>query len=169
MPDTQSIHEFLRQANVPYTLIAHRPAHTAQTEAAAAHVPARDWAKVVICVVDGVPVHAVVPANAIVDLERLLELTGGNAVRLATEEELGQLFPDCEPGAMPPFGALYGHEVFVDVSLAMESSIGFNAGTCTMAIAMRWAHFARTVRPTVGSFADPPLDRVAAFRLSFRE
>ena len=90
-----TIHEFLREAHVPYTAVPHRPAFTAQEEAAATHVPGRDWAKVVVCVIDGEPVEAVVPAPSIVNLDWLLELAGGNAIRLADEEELRRLFPRC--------------------------------------------------------------------------
>lgn len=153
MPNTSSIHQFLREAHVPYTVVPHRPAFTAQEEAAVTHVPGRDWAKVVICFVDDEPIEAVLPAPLSVDLDRLLELAGGDEIRLAGEHELGRLFPGCEPGAMPPFGPLYGQAVFVDVALASEPDIVFNAGTHTEAIAMRWADFARSVRPIVGRFA----------------
>jgi Ala-tRNA(Pro) deacylase len=169
MPAMSAIHEFLREAHVPYTVVPHRAAFTAQEEAAATHVPGRHWAKVVICIVEGVPVQAVVPAPSIVNLDRLLDLTGGSAVRLANEAELASMFPSCEAGAMPPLGPLYGHAVYVDVSLAAEPEIVFNAGTHTDAIAIRWADFARTVRPIVGPFAQPSLDHVSEFRLSYRE
>jgi Ala-tRNA(Pro) deacylase len=169
MAVTTAIHDFLRRARVPYSVVPHRPAFTAQEEAAATHVPGRDWAKVVICFVDGGPIQAVLPAPLTVNLERLLELAGGTEIRLAEEEELRRLFPGCEAGAMPPFGPLYGQSVFVDVSLAAEREIVFNAGTHTEAIDMRWADYARSVRPIVGKFAEPPLDRVGEFRLSFRE
>jgi Ala-tRNA(Pro) deacylase len=154
MPDGWLIHDFLHDARVGYTVLPHRPAYTAQEEAAAIHVPGRDWAKVVVCIVDDEPIEAVVPAPAIVDLERLLELTGGTHIRLAGEDELRRMYPDCELGAMPPLGPLYGQSVFVDVSLAAQPVIVFNAGTHTEAIRMRWADFAATVRPIVGRFAD---------------
>ena len=160
MPSTSSIHEFLRQAHVPYTVVPHRPAFTAQEEAAVTHVPGRDWAKVVICFVDGEPIQAVLPAPLTVNLTRLLDLAGGSEIRLAQEHELRPLFPECEPGAMPPFGPLYGQSVFVDIALAAEPEIVFNAGTHTAAIRMRWADFAASVRPIVGKFAGPPLDHV---------
>ena len=169
MPVISSIHQFLNDAHVAYTVIPHRPAYTAQEEAAAMHVPGRDWAKVVICLVDGEPIQAVLPAPLAVNLDRLLELAGGDKIRLAQEEELRRLFPDCEPGAMPPFGPLYGQQVFADVTLAAEPEIVFNAGTHTEAIRMRWADFAASTRPIVGGFAEPPLDRVGEFGLSYRE
>ena len=107
MSSSMSIHAFLREARVPYTVVPHHPAFTAQEGAAATHVPGRDWAKVVVCVVDGYPVQAVVPAPFTVHLEHFLELTGGRGIRLAREDELPELFPGCEPGAVPPFGPLY--------------------------------------------------------------
>jgi Ala-tRNA(Pro) deacylase len=163
-----SIREFLRDANVPYTVIAHRPAFTAQEEARAAHVPGRGWAKVVVCLVNGEPIEAVVPATLTVNLERLLDLAGGNQIRLADEDELGRLFPACEAGAMPPFGPLYGQSVYVDVHLASESEIVFNAGTHTEAIAMRWADFSKSVRPVVGAFAEAPISRLAEVAVAYR-
>jgi Ala-tRNA(Pro) deacylase len=153
MIGTSAIHDFLWRAGVPYSVLPHAPAFTAQDEAAAAHVPGRDWAKVVVCVVDDQPIEAVVPAPCMVDLDRLLELSGGTAIRLAEEDELRHLFVDCELGAMPPLGPLYGQAVFVDLALAAEPEIVFNAGSHTEAIVMRWADFARTVRPIVGRFA----------------
>lgn len=155
MPGTGSIHEFLREAHVPYTVVPHRLAFTAQENAAAAHVPGRDWAKVVVCFVDGRPIEAVLPAPRKVDFDRLRALAGGREIRLADERELEWLYPDCEPGAMPPLGPLYGQPVFVDASLAAEPEIVFNGGTHTEAIRMRWEDFVASVRPTVGEFSIP--------------
>jgi Ala-tRNA(Pro) deacylase len=139
MTGTTAIHEFLRAAHVPYSIVPHRPAFSAQDSAAAAHVPGRDWAKVVVCFVNGQPVQAVLAAPSIVNLDRLLELAGGTNIRLAQQDELRRLYPGCEPGAMPPFGPLYGQPVFVDVALALEPEIVFNAGSGGEAIAMRWS------------------------------
>src|SRR4051794_13104095 len=104
MSGIATIHEFLQLAHVAYTLVPHPPAFTAQEEAAAAHVPRRDWAKVVICFIDGEPVEAVLPAATFVDLGRLLDLAGGHEIRVADEPDLRRLYPDCEVGSMPPFG-----------------------------------------------------------------
>jgi len=169
MGPTSHIHEFLRAAGVPYNVVAHREAFTAQEEAAATHVPGPNWAKVVACFVDGVPIEAVVSATLVVNLRRLLDLVGGDEIRLAEEGELARLFPECDRGAMPPLGPLYRQQVYVDLGLAAEDEIIFNAGTHTEAIAMRWADFAKTVRPIVGNFAESPIDTVGEFRLSFRE
>jgi Ala-tRNA(Pro) deacylase len=154
MSGIATIHEFLRAAHIPYTVVPHRPAFTALDEAAAARVPGRDWAKVVACFIDNEPVEAVVPAPAVVNLDRLLELAGGREIRVADEGELARLFPHCEIGAMPPFGPLYGHTVFVDAVLALEPEIVFNAGTHREAIAMQWNDFVKMVSPVVGRFAE---------------
>jgi Ala-tRNA(Pro) deacylase len=118
----------------------------------------RRWAKVVVCLIDGNPVEAVVPATSDVNMQRLLELAGGSSIRLAHEDELPLLFSDIEAGAMPPLGSLYGQTVFVDVALAGERDIVFDAGTHTDAISMRWTDFARIVKPIVGKFATRALE-----------
>jgi Ala-tRNA(Pro) deacylase len=156
MSTPASIHAFLGTARVPYAVVPHRTAFTAQDEAAAMHVPGRAWAKVVICVADEKPIQAVLPAPWIVNLDRLLALAGANSIRLALEHELRALFPDCESGAMPPFGRLYGQRVFVDAALAAEPEVVFNAGTHSEAIRMRYADFAAATQPTVGRFAERP-------------
>jgi Ala-tRNA(Pro) deacylase len=158
---TPSIHEYLGEARVAYTVLPHSPGYTAQEGAAAMHVPGREWAKVVICVADEKPIQAVLPAPLDVDLERLRALARAKTIRLAAEGEVRGLFPDCELGAMPPFGPLYGQRVFVDAELAAEPVIVFNAGTHTEAIRMRYADFLATTRPTVGRFAIRSADRAA--------
>lgn len=157
MAVTASVQEFLRQAKVPYAVFPHSPAYTAQDEAAVTHIPGRDWAKAVICFADGEPIQAVVPADLVVNLDRLLLLTGADSIRLARENELDWLFPDCERGAMPPLGPLYKQRVFVDAALANENAIVFNAGTHGDAVSMRFDDFATLTKPTVGSFAQYPV------------
>lgn len=156
MSPPSSIHAFLDEARVPYTVLPHPTAFTAQEEAAAVHVPGRHWAKVVICVADEKPIQAVLPAPLVVNLDRLSALAGVSSIRFALEDELRTLFPDCELGAMPPFGPLYGQRVFVDAELAAEADIVFNAGTHSEAIRMRYADFAAAAKPTVGRFAESP-------------
>ena len=153
MSVTPAVQEFLRRANVTYTVFPHRPAFTAQEEAAASHVPGRDWAKAVVCFADGDPIQAVVPADRVVDLVRLSLLADADSVRLAREDELDWLYPDCERGAMPPFGSLYHQRVFVDESLAAEDQIVFNGGSHGDAVCMRFSDFSALTRPTIGRFA----------------
>jgi Ala-tRNA(Pro) deacylase len=80
-------------------------------------------------------------------------LTGTESLRLASEHELEWLYPDCERGAMPPFGPLYKQRVFVDSALAEEEQIVFNAGTHGDAVCMRYDDFAMLTKPVVGQFA----------------
>jgi Ala-tRNA(Pro) deacylase len=154
MPVTASVQEFLRRANVAYTVFPHPPAFTAQDEAAVTHVPGRDWAKSVVCFADGEPIQAVVPADRVIDLVRLSNLAGAESLRLADENELDWLYPDCERGAMPPFGPLYRQRVFVDESLTAEPEIVFNAGTHADAVCMRYDDFAALTWPIVGRFTE---------------
>jgi len=156
MAVTASVQEFLRRASVPYTVFPHVPAYTAQEEAAVTHVPGRDWAKAVICFVDGEPIQAVVPADLVVDLDRLAVVAHATSIRLADEDELGWLYPDCERGAMPPLGPLYRQMVYVDEALADEEQIVFNAGTHGDAVSMRYEDFAAITHPIVGRFARRP-------------
>ena len=151
-----TVQEFLRRGSVAYTVFKHPVAFTAQEEAAITHVPGRDWAKVVTCFADGAPIQAVVPADREVDLDQLLEIAGASQLRLAYESELDWLYPDCERGAMPPFGPLYRQPLFIDEALTGEEEIVFNGGTHTDAICMRYGDFAELTRPVVGQFAVRP-------------
>jgi Ala-tRNA(Pro) deacylase len=148
-----SVAEFVKKSGVSYTLLHHAPAFTAQQEAAATHVPGREWAKTVVCLADGRPMLAVLPAHCKVDVEALKEMADAADLRLATEKEFAGMYPDCETGAMTPFGPLYGQPVFVEQSLAADREIVFHAGTHTDAIRMRYEDFARLVHPITGHFA----------------
>jgi Ala-tRNA(Pro) deacylase len=132
-----SLDQVLRQARIPYTVFTHPAAITAQREAAASHVPGRSWAKVVVCVADDEMILAVVPAHIMVDFDELRALAGARTIRLALEQEFAGLYPDCEPGAIPPIGHRPGQRVFVDKSLVGEPDMVFNAGTHTVA---NWMH-----------------------------
>lgn len=155
MPVAASVQEFLRRANVAYSVLPHAPAYTAQDEAAVTHTPGRDWAKAVVCFADDEPIQAVVPADRMIDFIQLAILTGADTLRLAHEDELAWLYPECERGAMPPLGPLYRQRVFVDRLLAAEPRIVFEGGTHGDAIAMRYVDFAAITRPIVGRFSVP--------------
>ncbi len=101
MPGIASIHEFLHDAHVRYSVVPHRTAFTAKEEAAAAHVPGRDWAKVVVCFIDGEPVQAVVPALSIVNLQRLRELAGGTLSVWPTNQSCGACFLNANSARCP--------------------------------------------------------------------
>ena len=153
MAIASSVQEFLRQANVAYAVLPHPTAFSAQEEAAATHVPGRNWAKTVVCFADGEPLQAVVPADLEVDLPSLARLVRASTIRLATEDELRWLYPECDRGAVPPLGPLFKHRLVVDRTVAAEPGIVFNGGTHHDAIAMRYEDFALIVHPVVGSFA----------------
>jgi len=155
MPVSPSVQEFLRRADVAYTVLPHPRAYTAEDEANTIPVSPSDFAKVVVAFAEGEPIQAVVPADCEVDFERLARAVGVPHVRMATEDELDWLYPDCEAGAMPPLGPMFRQVVFVDDRLAESEEIVFNAGTFDDAIAMTFADFLTLARPTFASFARP--------------
>lgn len=148
----QRIKKHLDEKQIKYLVISHSPAYTAQEIAAAAHIPGREMAKTVMITVDGKMVMAVVPATCYVDLDRLQEMLGAKTVDLATEEEFEYRFPDCELGAMPPFGELYDMNVYVAADLALNERIAFNAGTLYEVIRMAYSDFEKLVNPKVIDF-----------------
>ncbi|MFZ0733937.1 MAG: YbaK/EbsC family protein [Candidatus Sulfotelmatobacter sp.] len=143
------LREFLDSHHVKYLVISHSLAYTAQGIAALAHVSGKRLAKTVIVKIDGVLAMAVVPAAAHVDLERLRKLTGAQAVEIASEPEFKNAFPDCETGAMPPFGNLYDMPVYADGSLSEHEEITFSAGTHRELVRMSWQDMMRLVNPAV--------------------
>lgn len=143
------IRDFLDSHNVKYLVISHSLAYTAQGIAATSHVSGKKLAKTVIVKVDGVLAMAVVPACEHVNLERLRSLTGSDSVQIATEAEFQNAFPDCELGAMPPFGNLYDMVVYADASLPEQEEITFSAGTHRELVRMHWKDMARLVNPTI--------------------
>ncbi len=150
------IKEFLDDRGVPYEVIPHSPAYTAQGVAAAAHVKGLELAKTVIVKVDGALAMAVLPAPYKVDFDKLKAAIGSDQVDLASEAEFQSLFPDCELGAMPPFGNLYGFDVYVAQSLTQDEQIAFNAGTHTDLIRMAYRDFEGLVQPKILRFSAHP-------------
>jgi Ala-tRNA(Pro) deacylase len=151
----RSLDEFLTKARIPYTTFRHEPAFTAMHAAAVSHVPGRSWAKTVVCLADGEPVFAVVPAHYTVDLDQLRAIAGATVLRLASADEITTLCPDCEEGAMPPFGQLYLVRVFVEQCFVGDPEMVFMAGTHTDCIRMHYGDFADVAQPTVGRFSRP--------------
>ena len=148
----RKLKQYLDSHGIKYVCLQHSPAFTAPEIAAAAHISGRDFAKTVIVNSDGAPAMVVLPANRRVLLSDLRELLGTYDVRLASEDEFQDLFPDCQLGAMPPFGNLYGLPVYVAQSLAEEQEIAFNAGTHSEIIKMSFDDFDRLVKPIVLDF-----------------
>jgi Ala-tRNA(Pro) deacylase len=151
------IRQFVESRGVTFTAIPHRPAFTAQEEAAVTHVRGREWAKTVVCIADGQAVLALLPAQARVDLEALRAATGAHTLRLATESELGQFYPESEVGAVAPFGPLYGQTVYVDDSLVRDPEITFHAGTHVDAMRIKFADFVSLVHPVPVRIATGPV------------
>jgi Ala-tRNA(Pro) deacylase len=145
--------EYLDGNQVDYDVLTHRRAYTAQDTAAVAHVPGKELAKSVVIKADDRFVLAVLPAPSKVDVQRLKETLGAKEARIAHESEFTALFPECEAGAMPPFGNLYGIEVYVDESLTRDEEIVFNACTHVDAIRMKYKDFERLAKPTIANFA----------------
>jgi Ala-tRNA(Pro) deacylase len=145
--------DFLDRNEIKYELIHHPTTYTAQLTAASSHLKPDELAKTVIVNRDGKLAMAVLSASRRVDLTALHAGSGAASLRLASELEFKQQFPDCDAGAMPPFGNLYGMEVFVDEGLRKNARVAFNAGSHDELLRLEYADFARLVRPKVLGFA----------------
>lgn len=143
------LRNFLDCHNIKYMVISHSLAYTAQGVAALAHVSGKRLAKTVIVKVDGILAMVVIPASEHVDLSRVRALTGAQTVEVATEREFKDAFPDCETGAMPPFGNLYDMAVYADSVLAAHDEITFSAGSHRELVRMHWNDLERLVNPTI--------------------
>ncbi len=146
------LRDLLEQNQVSFSHHVHPTAYTAREVAEAEHRPPREIAKVVVFFSDNGYGFAVLPADFVVDLSELKAALDLTRVRLATEKELAELFIDCELGAMPPFGNLFGMPVYVDSSLAKQDTIAFNAGTHRDVVHMKYKDFERLVQPRIVHF-----------------
>ncbi len=153
MPLLEKLRVFLDENHAEYTHTVHSIAYTAREVALAEHLPAREVAKTVVVHGDNGYHMLVLPASKLVDFQEVRIALGLSHARMVPETELNRLFPDCELGAMPPVGNLYGIPVYLDSALASEDVITFNAGTHRDVVHMRLAEFRRLVRPTIVSLA----------------
>ena len=144
--------EFLDENGIKYVVISHSPAYPAQEIAAAAHISGRELAKTVIVKANDKMMMVVLPASHQIKLERLGSELGVSNLELATENEFKDRFPECEVGAMPPFGNLYDMDVVVAKRLTEDDEIAFNAGTHTELIKLKYGDFERLVKPKVLQF-----------------
>lgn len=149
----QRLKEFLSEKEVTYETVPHSEVYTAQEAAAAAHIRGKDVAKTVMVKIDGEMAMVVLPATLQVDLDSVRDVTGTDSVTLATEDEFKDLFPSCEPGAMPPFGNLWDLQVFVDRHLREDERIAFAAGTHHELVRMAYSDFERLVDPVVAELS----------------
>jgi Ala-tRNA(Pro) deacylase len=154
--------EFLDSHNIKYVTISHSGAYSAQGIAALTHIPGKELAKTVIVKLDGTLAMAVLPASSQVDLSRLKMAADATDAVIASEREFKDKFPDCETGAMPPFGNLYDVPVFADESLSRDKEVAFNAGSHRELVQMAWEDFEKLVRPQIAKFATEKLGSTAA-------
>jgi Ala-tRNA(Pro) deacylase len=148
------LRRFLDSYTIRYVVISHSVAYTAGGIAALTHIPGKEVAKTVIVKIDDALAMAVVSASQHVDLELLKQATKAKTVRLAAEDEFKNRFPDCETGAMPPFGNLYGMSVYADEVLSHDQEIVFNAGSHRELVRVAWEDFERLVQPKVMKLAE---------------
>jgi Ala-tRNA(Pro) deacylase len=149
----ERLQEYLTENGASFQIERHRVAYTAQDLAAAEHISGRQVAKVVVAVADGDVIMLVLPASSHVDLGKLRQSLSAREVRLAKEEEFAVHFSDCEVGAMPPFGNLYGIRVYVDKALSKANEIAFPAGSHTESVRMPYSVYESLVHPAVLDFA----------------
>lgn len=147
------LHDFLDSRQVPFERLHHRTAYTANRVAQALHTPGRDVAKAVVLRTGHGYALAVLPATHQVDLERARVDLGEERVEMASEDEIERLFPDCERGAVPPFGSLYRVPTIVDETLAQDERIVFEAQTHQDAIRMAYRDYEAIEQPRHGHFA----------------
>ena len=145
--------EFLDSHSIKYVTISHSRAFTAQETATSAHIPWKELAKTVMVKMNGKMAMAVLPASSKIDFDLLEKATGSGNVEIASEKEFKDMFPECEVGAMPPFGNLYAMDVFVAESLTEDEEIAFNAGSHRELLKMAYKDFERLVKPKVITFS----------------
>lgn len=145
----RKLKDFLDGEGVKYVTVTHSVAYTAQEIAARAHVRGKNLAKTVVVKLDGKIAMVVLPATFKIDFELLEKASGAKEIELASEREFKDMFPDCELGAMPPFGNLYGFDVYVAKTLTEGEEIAFNAGSHTELLKLPYADFERLVKPKV--------------------
>lgn len=145
--------QFLDSNNVPYERVDHAESITAPETAQATHIKGKEMAKTVMVKLDGKMAMAVVPANFHVDLDRLRDVAGASEAELAGEDEFSSLFPNCEVGAMPPFGNLYDMEVYLQEDMDEDHEIAFNSGSHHEIIKMLFKDYKNLVKPMPGDFS----------------
>ncbi|RLA63047.1 MAG: deacylase [Epsilonproteobacteria bacterium] len=139
--------QYLNENNIQFETLEHPTAYTAQEIAQKSHIKGKDIAKTVMVKIDGEIAMAVLPSNDMLDIDLLQKACGGGKVDLIKENEFKDNFSDCELGAMPPFGNLYHMKVWVDVDLAKDEKIAFNAGNHHELCLISYSDFEKLVSP----------------------
>lgn len=150
----KKLKDFLDNHHVEYITISHSKAYTAQKTAASAHIPGKELAKTIIVKFDGKMAMTVLPASYKIDFDQLKIASGASKVEISSEDEFRETFPDCELGAMPPFGNLYNMEVYVAKTLAEDEEIAFNACSHTELIRMKYKDFDKLANPVILKFSE---------------
>lgn len=140
---------YLDDHDKKYVVVKHSPAFTAQEVAASAHIPGKEMVKTVMVKADGDMKMVVLPSTHDVDFEAIKSALNVNEVELATESEFKDMFPDCEVGAMPPFGNFYDMETLVAEALTEDDEIAFNAGTHKELVKMNYKDFEELADPKI--------------------
>lgn len=151
------VHDLLDQHGIDYEVHEHPYAIDASRLAESEDVTGWDVAKPVLLAIGDELAMAVVPAPVHVDLDRASDVLGHATVRLATEDEFASRFPDCDPGAEPPFGGLYGVPVFLDETLRARERMVCRDGSHTTTITLATADYVRVVGPEIVDIATPPV------------
>ncbi|WP_166266651.1 aminoacyl-tRNA deacylase [Marinobacter caseinilyticus] len=145
----QQLKEFLDKAGTEYVCLSHPPAFTAQELARHVQIAGDQVIKTVIIELDGKMAMLVMPATWRVRWDRLTKILDTDFVQLADEQEFKDSFPDCEVGAMPPFGNLFGMTVYCSEALTTQPDLAFSAGTHTESVHMTTKDFMQLVQPMV--------------------
>ena len=148
----RKLKDFLDAMGVDYITTSHKPAFTAQETAQACHVPGMNLAKTVMVQLNGKLTMTVLPAHYMVDIYKLQQYTHAYSLRLAREKDFDAAFPECEVGAMPPFGNLFGMEVFAEEALCNDINISFNSGTHSEIVTMPYTQWTQLVHPYTADF-----------------
>ena len=149
----KKLKDTLEKNGVAYEVGFHPEVFTAQEIAAAQHIPGKEMAKVVMAKADGKMLMLVLPASYQIDMKKLKKVLKAKKVGISKEKQFEELFPDCEVGAMPPFGNLYNLEVWADQVLTEDASIVFQAGNHIETVRIKYSDYARLVNPKVGDFS----------------
>ena len=147
----RKLKEFLDAVGADYITTHHRPSYTASDTAHTCHIPGMNLAKTVVVRMNGELAMTVLPAHYMLDIFKLREFTMARSIKMAREEEFLTAFPECEEGAMPPFGNLFGMQVFAEESLSEDINISFNAGSHTEVITMPFTQWQNLVHPFIAN------------------
>lgn len=152
MSVSKKLQDVLRENGISYEVINHAETFTAQETAAADKISGKEMAKVVIVKAHGEDVMIVIPANRMLDLEKVGKKLDASDVRIEDEDEFTRLFPDCDKGAMPPIGTLFDIPCYVDESVLQEPVVCFNAGTHTESIIISTDAYQKIASAQIGDF-----------------